>query len=78
LLTGLAPDLSGPQARSRTSLQLPPRFAPTIFGQALDLAPRDAMMAARGLHRFDPALVNPLFERRIADARKFCGFMQPE
>src|SRR5262249_15585636 len=54
------------------------RFTPIGPDEALDLAPRDAMMAASSLHRFDLAVVNPLLERRVTDARKLRGLMQSE
>src|SRR5215510_10074237 len=54
------------------------RFALIGSADTLDLAPWNAMMAPRGLHRFDLALVYPLLERRVADARKLRGLMQSE
>src|SRR5215831_3041625 len=58
--------------------RLPLRFTLIAPYEAFDLAPRDAMVSARGLHRFDLAVVNPLLERRVADAHKLRGIMQSE
>src|SRR5262245_2763307 len=60
------------------SNRLSPRFALITSHEAFDLALRDAMVSARGLHRFDLAVVNPLLERRVADAHKLRGLMQSE
>src|SRR5262249_25246372 len=58
--------------------RLSPRFALISTDETLDLTFGNAMVAARGLHRFDLAVVNPLLERLVADAHKLCGFMQSE
>src|SRR5215470_20348258 len=58
--------------------RLPLRFTLIAPDEAFDFTLRDAMMASRSLHRFDLAVVNPLLERRVADAYKLRGVMQSE
>src|SRR5262249_27843427 len=74
-LGDLPEELVTPADRIQADRLLPPSLALIGPGQAVDLGPRNAVMAAGGLHRLDLAPIDPLLERRVTDAHQLRGFM---